>query len=213
MTDLWKKITMCFQGWRRHPGNCLFFSAIIQVNIEVNWHKTRFDVTLCNWLWRPVMELNCGISPRIQQRTERSWFVKFILTSLSFFFLHFTYWGIFLSKTHNNRQRTHTRAPYFEGRWCAQAGSGSRCCSSVQAAEGGNPWLPVWCRWMMAAFGILSYEHRPLKRPRLGPPDVYPQDPKQKEVSVRDVGAARTENAQQRVSGVEKWKEARSGGS
>lgn len=34
----------------------------------------------------------------------------------------------------------------------------------------------------MAAFGILSYEHRPLKRPRLGPPDVYPQDPKQKEV-------------------------------
>lgn len=35
----------------------------------------------------------------------------------------------------------------------------------------------------MAAFGVLSYEHRPLKRPRLGPPDVYPQDPKQKEVS------------------------------
>ena len=35
---------------------------------------------------------------------------------------------------------------------------------------------------MMAAFGILSYEQRPLKRPRLGPPDVYPQDPKQKEV-------------------------------
>lgn len=34
----------------------------------------------------------------------------------------------------------------------------------------------------MAAFGVLSYEHRPLKRPRLGPPDVYPQDPKQKEV-------------------------------
>lgn len=34
----------------------------------------------------------------------------------------------------------------------------------------------------MAAFGILSYEHRPLKRLRLGPPDVYPQDPKQKEV-------------------------------
>ncbi|XP_046392614.1 mediator of RNA polymerase II transcription subunit 12-like protein isoform X2 [Ischnura elegans] len=26
-----------------------------------------------------------------------------------------------------------------------------------------------------------SYEKRPLKRPRLGPPDVYPQDPKQKE--------------------------------
>ncbi|XP_039245890.1 mediator of RNA polymerase II transcription subunit 12-like protein isoform X2 [Pipra filicauda] len=33
----------------------------------------------------------------------------------------------------------------------------------------------------MAAFGLLSYEHRPLKRPRLGPPDVYPQDPRQKE--------------------------------
>lgn len=33
----------------------------------------------------------------------------------------------------------------------------------------------------MAAFGLLSYERRPLKRPRLGPPDVYPQDPKQKE--------------------------------
>lgn len=47
---------------------------------------------------------------------------------------------------------------------------------------------PGWrlCRYglsKMAAFGILSYEHRPLKRPRLGPPDVYPQDPKQKEVS------------------------------
>ncbi|KAL8595941.1 hypothetical protein ACOMHN_018253 [Nucella lapillus] len=26
-----------------------------------------------------------------------------------------------------------------------------------------------------------SQEHRPLKKPRLGPPDVYPQDPKQKE--------------------------------
>nr|DBA26085.1 TPA: hypothetical protein GDO54_010385 [Pyxicephalus adspersus] len=35
----------------------------------------------------------------------------------------------------------------------------------------------------MATLGILSYEERPLKRPRLGPPDVYPQDPKQKEVS------------------------------
>lgn len=44
---------------------------------------------------------------------------------------------------------------------------------------------------MMAAFGILSYEHRPLKRPRLGPPDVYPQDPKQKEVSLYDVQSAR----------------------
>jgi len=28
-----------------------------------------------------------------------------------------------------------------------------------------------------------SYEKRPLKRPRLGPPDVYPQEPKQKEVA------------------------------
>ena len=27
-----------------------------------------------------------------------------------------------------------------------------------------------------------SMENRPLKKQRLGPPDVYPQDPKQKEV-------------------------------
>lgn len=27
-----------------------------------------------------------------------------------------------------------------------------------------------------------SYEKRPLKKPRLGPPDVYPQEAKQKEV-------------------------------
>lgn len=27
-----------------------------------------------------------------------------------------------------------------------------------------------------------SYEKRFLKRPRLGPPDVYPQEPRQKEV-------------------------------
>lgn len=27
----------------------------------------------------------------------------------------------------------------------------------------------------------LMYEKRPLKRPRLGPPDVYPQEPKQRE--------------------------------
>lgn len=46
---------------------------------------------------------------------------------------------------------------------------------------------------MMAAFGILSYEHRPLKRPRLGPPDVYPQDPKQKEVRFYDVQPKRPE--------------------
>ena len=31
----------------------------------------------------------------------------------------------------------------------------------------------------MACF---SMENRPLKKQRLGPPDVYPQDPKQKEV-------------------------------
>lgn len=42
----------------------------------------------------------------------------------------------------------------------------------------------------MAAFGLLSYEHRPLKRPRLGPPDVYPQDPRQKEVRPRRRGPA-----------------------
>lgn len=29
----------------------------------------------------------------------------------------------------------------------------------------------------------LSMESRPLKKLRLGPPDVYPQDPKQKEVN------------------------------
>lgn len=32
-----------------------------------------------------------------------------------------------------------------------------------------------------------SYEKRPLKRPRLGPPDVYPQEPKQKEVHTQDI--------------------------
>lgn len=42
----------------------------------------------------------------------------------------------------------------------------------------------------MAAFGLLSYERRPLKRPRLGPPDVYPQDPKQKEVRTPAASAA-----------------------
>lgn len=29
-----------------------------------------------------------------------------------------------------------------------------------------------------------SYEKRYLKRPRLGPPDVYPQEPRQKEVGL-----------------------------
>lgn len=63
---------------------------------------------------------------------------------------------------------------------------------------------------MMAAFGILSYEHRPLKRPRLGPPDVYPQDPKQKEVSFRDVHAAsagkQDQKKEKHVPGQEKLK-------
>lgn len=60
---------------------------------------------------------------------------------------------------------------------------------------------------MMAAFGILSYEHRPLKRPRLGPPDVYPQDPKQKEVSFRDVHAASAgKQDKKHVPGQEKLK-------
>lgn len=27
----------------------------------------------------------------------------------------------------------------------------------------------------------MLYEKRPLKKPRIGPPDVYPQEPKQKE--------------------------------
>jgi len=34
----------------------------------------------------------------------------------------------------------------------------------------------------MACPIIFSHEKRPLKRPRLGPPDVYPQDPRQREV-------------------------------
>ena len=32
---------------------------------------------------------------------------------------------------------------------------------------------------------VFSNEKRPLKRSRLGPPDVYPQDPKQKEVLLK----------------------------
>ena len=31
---------------------------------------------------------------------------------------------------------------------------------------------------------VPSAEHRPLKRQKLGPPDVYPQDAKQREVSI-----------------------------
>lgn len=33
----------------------------------------------------------------------------------------------------------------------------------------------------------LLYEKRPLKRPRIGPPDVYPQEPKQKEDELTSV--------------------------
>jgi hypothetical protein len=38
----------------------------------------------------------------------------------------------------------------------------------------------------MAAAVVSSwlYEKRPLKKSKLGPPDVYPQDSKQKEVSI-----------------------------
>ena len=32
------------------------------------------------------------------------------------------------------------------------------------------------------AVAFPSQENRQIKKPRLGPPDVYPQDPKQKEV-------------------------------
>ncbi|XP_026136992.1 mediator of RNA polymerase II transcription subunit 12 isoform X1 [Carassius auratus] len=56
---------------------------------------------------------------------------------------------------------------------------------------------------MMAAFGILSYEHRPLKRPRLGPPDVYPQDPKQKEDDLTALNVKQGFNNQPAVSGDE----------
>ncbi|RWS13512.1 thyroid hormone receptor-associated protein-like protein [Dinothrombium tinctorium] len=35
----------------------------------------------------------------------------------------------------------------------------------------------------MGLMDMWLYEKRPLKKPKLGPPDVYPQDPKQKEVS------------------------------
>uniref|UniRef100_A0A8C3MP23 Uncharacterized protein n=1 Tax=Geospiza parvula TaxID=87175 RepID=A0A8C3MP23_GEOPR len=55
----------------------------------------------------------------------------------------------------------------------------------------------------MAAFGVLSYEHRPLKRPRLGPPDVYPQDPKQKEDELTALNVKQGFNNQPAVSGDE----------
>uniref|UniRef100_A0A8C3I156 Mediator complex subunit 12L n=1 Tax=Chrysemys picta bellii TaxID=8478 RepID=A0A8C3I156_CHRPI len=55
----------------------------------------------------------------------------------------------------------------------------------------------------MAAFGLLSYEQRPLKRPRLGPPDVYPQDPKQKEDELTAVNVKQGFNNQPAFSGDE----------
>lgn len=35
--------------------------------------------------------------------------------------------------------------------------------------------------------GTHLYEKRPLKKPRIGPPDVYPQEPKQKEDELTSV--------------------------
>lgn len=66
------------------------------------------------------------------------------------------------------------RSPLSASRRAAQA---QRRAARRSLLRPGRPCPPG-----MAAFGVLSYEHRPLKRPRLGPPDVYPQDPKQKEV-------------------------------
>ncbi|XP_069844855.1 mediator of RNA polymerase II transcription subunit 12-like protein isoform X2 [Dipodomys merriami] len=56
---------------------------------------------------------------------------------------------------------------------------------------------------MMAAFGLLSYEQRPLKRPRLGPPDVYPQDPRQKEDELTAVNVKQGFNNQPAFTGDE----------
>nr|XP_034988306.1 mediator of RNA polymerase II transcription subunit 12-like protein isoform X2 [Zootoca vivipara] len=55
----------------------------------------------------------------------------------------------------------------------------------------------------MAAFGLLSYEQRPLKRSRLGPPDVYPQDPKQKEDELTAVNVKQGFSNQPAFSGDE----------
>ncbi|RXM29446.1 Mediator of RNA polymerase II transcription subunit 12-like protein [Acipenser ruthenus] len=55
----------------------------------------------------------------------------------------------------------------------------------------------------MAAFGLLSYEQRPLKRPRLGPPDVYPQDHKQKEDELTAVNVKQGFSNQPAFSGDE----------
>ncbi|RXM27437.1 Mediator of RNA polymerase II transcription subunit 12-like protein [Acipenser ruthenus] len=55
----------------------------------------------------------------------------------------------------------------------------------------------------MAAFGVLSYKQRPLKRPRLGPPDVYPQDPKQREDELTAVNVKQGFSNQPAFSGDE----------
>ena len=63
-----------------------------------------------------------------------------------------------------------------------------------------HPTIPYF-QEKMAAFP--SQEHRPLKKPRLGigGPDVYPQDPKQKEVCIVHVlarfGAILVENGRE----------------
>nr|XP_016847545.1 PREDICTED: mediator of RNA polymerase II transcription subunit 12-like protein isoform X2 [Anolis carolinensis] len=51
--------------------------------------------------------------------------------------------------------------------------------------------------------GLLSYEQRPLKRSRLGPPDVYPQDPKQKEDELTAVNVKQGFSNQPAFSGDE----------
>uniref|UniRef100_A0A8C5UFC8 Mediator complex subunit 12 n=1 Tax=Malurus cyaneus samueli TaxID=2593467 RepID=A0A8C5UFC8_9PASS len=56
----------------------------------------------------------------------------------------------------------------------------------------------------MAGMGIPTRNpHRPLKRPRLGPPDVYPQDPKQKEDELTALNVKQGFNNQPAVSGDE----------
>uniref|UniRef100_A0A803T5N5 Mediator complex subunit Med12 domain-containing protein n=1 Tax=Anolis carolinensis TaxID=28377 RepID=A0A803T5N5_ANOCA len=54
-----------------------------------------------------------------------------------------------------------------------------------------------------APSGLLSYEQRPLKRSRLGPPDVYPQDPKQKEDELTAVNVKQGFSNQPAFSGDE----------
>ncbi|MGH0141441.1 UNVERIFIED_CONTAM: hypothetical protein FKN15_074225 [Acipenser sinensis] len=55
----------------------------------------------------------------------------------------------------------------------------------------------------MAAFGVLNYEKRPLKRPRLGRPDVYPQDPHQREDELTAVNVKQGFSNQPAFSGDE----------